>query len=245
MGPSVDGDSGHHSPGPCSIVKIPRPPHNWAVTPKQAIAVQKELAKSVRQLRPPGPLRYIAGVDAAFSADSWLCLAGVVLWDTAKSAVVESRTAVRPLLFPYIPGLLTFREAPAVIDALRKLNRPPDCLMCDGQGIAHPRRCGIATHLGLLVGLPSIGCAKSRLTGSFTMPANARGSRSPLMDRDVVIGAVLRSREGVKPVFVSVGTNIDLDTAVNITLACGRGFRLPEPTRLADQLVSIEKRKRR
>jgi deoxyribonuclease V len=225
-------------------LKIPRPPHNWSVSPRQAVAIQKKLGRAVRQNRPARPLRYIAGVDAAFSVDGFFCLAGVVLWDLQAGAVVESRSAVRRLTFPYIPGLLTFREAPAIIAALRRLHHRPDCLMCDGQGIAHPRRCGIATHLGLLAGLPSIGCAKSRLTGIFRLPGKTRGARSALVSGEEIIGAVLRTRDRVKPVFVSVGTGLDLDTAVNITLACGRGFRLPEPTRLADQLVAREKRKR-
>jgi deoxyribonuclease V len=225
-------------------LKIPRPPHNWSVSPQQAVAIQKKLALAVSQQRPAQPFRYIAGVDAAFSADGLFCLAGVVLWDLRAGMVVESHTAARRLIFPYIPGLLTFREAPAIVAALRRLLHRPDCLMCDGQGIAHPRRCGIATHLGLLAGLPSIGCAKSRLTGTFRLPRKTRGARSALMSGKEIIGAVLRTRDQVKPVFVSVGTDIDLDTAVNITLACGRGFRLPEPTRLADQLVAKEKRKR-
>jgi deoxyribonuclease V len=225
-------------------LKIPRPPHNWSVSPRQAVAIQKKLGRAVRQNRPARPLRYIAGVDAAFSVDGFFCLAGVVLWDLQAGAVVESRSAVRRLTFPYIPGLLTFREAPAIIAALRRLHHRPDCLMCDGQGIAHPRRCGIATHLGLLAGLPSIGCAKSRLTGTCRPPGKTRGARSALMSGDEIIGTVLRTRDRVKPVFVSVGTGLDLDTAVTITLACGRGFRLPEPTRLADQLVARDKRKR-
>ena len=225
-------------------MKIPRPPHNWSVSPREAIAIQKRLAASVRQAKPDKPLRLIAGVDAAFTADGKFCLAGVVLWDTVKGEVVERRTATRRLIFPYIPGLLTFREAPAILAALRKLHRTPDCLMCDGQGIAHPRKCGIATHIGIIVGLPTIGCAKSRLIGDYAMPALSRGSRSPVVFKDETIGMVLRTRDRVKPLFVSVGNEIDLNTAVKVTLDCGGGFRLPEPTRLADQLVGSEKRKR-
>lgn len=225
-------------------MRIPRPPHNWSVSPREAIAIQKKLAASVRSDKPDRTLRYIAGVDAAFSADGKFCLAGVVLWDKEAGAVIEQRTAARRLTFPYIPGLLTFREAPAIIEALRKLQNTPDCLMCDGQGIAHPRRLGIATHLGLIVHLPAIGCAKSRLIGDYDMPAAPRGARSPLTFKDEIIGMVLRTRDQVRPLFISVGNDIDLDTAVAITLACGRGFRLPEPTRLADQLVGREKRQR-
>jgi deoxyribonuclease V len=159
-----------------------------------------------------------------------------------KGVVVEQQTALHPLTFPYIPGLLTFREAPAIIAALRKLRQTPDCLVCDGQGVAHPRRCGIATHLGLIVHLPAIGCAKSRLIGDYKMPAEWRGAWTPLTLNDEVIGAVLRSRDHVRPLFVSIGNHIDLDSAVRIILACGRGYRLPEPTRLADQLVGRFKR---
>ncbi|MEJ2688460.1 MAG: deoxyribonuclease V [Deltaproteobacteria bacterium] len=223
-------------------MKIPRPPHNWSVSPVQAIAIQKRLAALVRDDKPTRPFRYIAGVDAAFSADGQSCLAGAVLWDMSKSVMVEQQTAIHPLTFPYIPGLLTFREAPALIAALRKLRQTPDCLICDGQGVAHPRRCGIATHLGLIVHLPAIGCAKSRLIGDYKMPAEWRGAWTPLTFKDEVIGAVLRSRDHVRPLFISIGNNIDLGSAMQTILACGRGYRLPEPTRLADQLVGRLKR---
>jgi len=224
-------------------MKIPRPPHNWSVSPKEAIAIQKRLSLSIRQNKPDRPIRFIAGVDAAFTADGRFCLAGVVLWDRKCGEVTESRSTKRRLTFPYIPGLLTFREAPAILAALRKLCRTPDCLLCDGQGVAHPRRCGIATHLGIVVGLPSIGCAKSRLIGDYRIPALIRGSKSPLTFKNETIGFVVRTRDSVKPVFVSVGNDIDLDTSVEIVLDCGRGFRLPEPTRLADHLVGEQKRK--
>jgi deoxyribonuclease V len=224
-------------------MQIPRAPHNWSVTPQQAVAIQKELASAVvRQLTGHRQLRFIAGVDAAFSPDGSHCLAGVVLWDVEDQVVVEQHLACRRLVFPYIPGLLTFREAPAIIAALRKLQRPPDVLLCDGQGIAHPRRLGIASHLGLLTGLPAIGCAKSRLIGTFREPAPQKGGTSPLLDGDERIGSVVRTREGVKCVFVSIGHRIDLPTAEQVVLACAIRFRLPEPTRLADQLVGAAKR---
>jgi deoxyribonuclease V len=161
-------------------MRIPRPPHNWAVSPKEAVAIQKRLASAVKQIRPARPIRYIAGVDAAFSPEDLFCTAGVVLWDVRAGEAVEQHTATRRLTFPYVPGLLSFREAPAIIAALPRLRRTPDGLMVDGHGIVHPRRCGIASHLGLIVGLPSIGCAKNRLIGSCRMPGEARGSRSPL-----------------------------------------------------------------
>ena len=226
-------------------MKIPRPPHNWSVTPKQAIAIQKQLAPLVRQVKLHQPVRYIAGVDAAFSPDKRHCLAGVVLWDREDQVIVEQQLGVRPLIFPYIPGLLTFREAPAIIAALRNLQRRPDVLLCDGQGIAHPRRLGIASHLGLLVDLPAIGCAKSRLIGSYQEPGQEKGARVPLLIGQEQVGSVVRTRERVKPVFVSIGHKIDLPAAEQIVLACATRYRLPEPTRLADQLVAAAKRQRR
>jgi deoxyribonuclease V len=223
-------------------MKIPRPPHNWSVTPKQAIAIQKRLAQLVREVKPPRFLRYIAGVDAAFSPDNQFCLAVVVLWDRENQVSVEQHLGISPLKFPYIPGLLTFREAPAIIKALRNLQRRPDVLLCDGQGIAHPRRLGIACHLGLLTDLPAIGCAKSRLIGSYQEPDEEKGARAPLLIGQEQVGSVIRTRENVKPVFVSIGHKIDLPTAEQIVLTCATRYRLPEPTRLADQLVAAAKR---
>lgn len=226
-------------------VQIPRATHNWVVTPRQAIVIQKKLSSAVVwQLTALPPMHFVAGVDAAFSPDGAHCLAGVVVWDVEEQVVVEQHLACRRLVFPYIPGLLTFREAPAIIGALRKLQRRPDVLLCDGQGIAHPRRLGIASHLGLLTGLPAIGCAKSRLIGTFREPAPAKGSIAPLLDGNERIGSVVRTREGVRCVFVSIGHRIDLPTAEQVVLACAVRFRLPEPTRLADQLVGAVKRHR-
>ena len=182
-------------------------------------------------------MRYIAGVDAAFSTDNKCCLAAVVLWDRKNHTPVEQHFAWRRLTFPYIPGLLTFREAPAIIEALRRLQRAPDVLLCDGQGIAHPRRFGIACHLGILTELPAIGCAKSRLIGKYREPGPEKGSISPLVDGEERLGSVVRTRNRVKPVFVSVGHRIDLATAEQTVLACAIRFRLPEPIRLADQLA--------
>ena len=219
-------------------MKIPRPPHNWSLTPRQAIAVQKRLASLVIRTRPAGePPARVAGIDAAFTSDHRLCIGGVVLWDIKKQQVLEQQSAIRPLTFPYIPGLLTFREAPALIAALRKLEQIPDVLICDGQGIAHPRRFGIACHVGILTGLPTIGCAKSRLIGQFREPAPMRGSVSPLHIDHQRIGSVVRTRTGVKPVFVSIGHKMDLAGAEQLVLACTGHYRLPEPTRLADRLV--------
>jgi deoxyribonuclease V len=193
-----------------------------------------------------GPLadepRLIAGLDAAFSLDERWCLGAAVLWDLASAAVLEVATASRRLRFPYVPGLLSFREAPALLAALRKLRRAPDLLLCDGQGIAHPRRFGIACHLGVWLGLPAVGCAKSRLVGEHEEPAWPRGSVTPLLDRAAVVGAVVRTRDGVRPLYVSPGHRIDVVGATRLVLACATRCRLPEPTRIADQEVARFKR---
>jgi len=202
--------------------------------------VQRELAARVR-VEPIGAApRLVAGLDAAFSRDGRDCVAGVVLWNVEAGRVVEQHVARRPLTFPYVPGLLSFREAPALLVVLERLNTAPDVLLCDGQGLAHPRRFGVACHLGVLLELPSVGCAKSRLIGQAMEPGQKRGDRELLHDGEAVIGCVLRSRDRVRPLYVSVGHRIDLAGAVELVLACGGGFRLPEPTRLADRLVAAD-----
>lgn len=223
-------------------MKIARPPHSWTLSPRRAVEIQKQLAAYVRHTRPPGVIRCVAGVDAAFTADGTACVAGVVLWDASSKRIVERRTARRRLRFPYVPGLLSFREAPAVLAALRKLTHEPDALICDGHGLAHPRRFGIACHVGLLVDKPTVGCAKNRLVGEHEEPGTRRGSRRRLTLDGEIIGAVLRTRDHVRPVYVSVGHRIDLASSVRLVLRCAGGFRLPEPTRLADRLVAAAKR---
>jgi deoxyribonuclease V len=223
-------------------MKIPPAPHRWSVTPRRAAAIQRELAGRVRAVRPRRAIRLVAGLDSAFSADGRHCIGGAVVWDLVRQRVVERRIALREARFPYVPGLLSFREAPALLAALRALRTAPDALMCDGHGLAHPRRFGIACHLGVIVGLPTIGCAKSRLIGEYVEPGRRRGARSPLREGGERLGTVLRTREGVKPVFVSVGHRIDLATAERIVLDAATGYRLPEPTRLADRLVAARKR---
>lgn len=224
-------------------MRIPKIQHRWSVSNKQAVEIQKNLAREVRQVRPDAPVRFVAGVDAAYSADAENCIAGVVLLDMWEEVVLEQHIGKYKLLFPYIPGLLSFREAPAVIAALRKLKITPDVILCDGQGIAHPRRLGIASHIGVVTGLATIGCAKSRLVGSYVEPPLQKGSMSPLMDGKEHIGTIIRTREKVRPVFVSIGHLIDLRTAEKVVLACAIKCRLPEPTRLADHLVTEAKRK--
>ncbi len=205
------------------------------------MALQKQLATQV--VHSPGnrEIRLVAGLDAAFSLDGRYCLAGVVLWDVINKRVREIHTASRLVLFPYIPGLLSFRETPALLAALRKLKARPDVLMCDGQGLAHPRRFGLACHVGVLCDLPSLGCAKSRLIGVHQEPDSPRGSREPLTEKGEIIGTVLRTQHGLKPVFVSIGHRMNLDLAERIVLDCATRYRLPEPTRLADQWVARAK----
>jgi deoxyribonuclease V len=221
---------------------VPRTPHRWAVTAQQASAIQRRLAPLVRQVPLAGVPRFVAGLDAAFSRDDRRCLAAAVVWDLCEHRVIEQHVAVRPLTFPYVPGLLSFREGPAVLAVLRKLRTLPDVLIYDGHGLAHPRRFGIACHLGVILDRPTIGCAKSRLIGTHREPASSRGSIVPVIDDGEVIGSVLRTQDGINPVFVSVGHLIDLRGAQRIVLACAIRYRLPEPTRLADQLVGAAKR---
>ncbi len=229
-----------------------RPPpinlaHNWDLTPKQAIALQKELADKIeRRDRLPtggqGALTHIAGLDVAFEEGGEVTRGAVVVLRLADLEPVASAVARRPTEFPYIPGLLSFREVPVLLDALALLDTPHDILMCDGQGVPHPRRFGIACHLGLLTDLPAIGIGKSRLTGSHQEPGPGKGDWAPLTDalkgggKAENIGAVLRTRAEVKPVYVSIGHRVGLKTALDLTLACTTRYRLPEPVRLADKL---------
>lgn len=225
-------------------MQLPRAPHSWRLSPARAAAVQRRLATRVRLERPARPWRRVAGLDAAFSADERICLAAAVVWDRVERRVVEVATAARPVRFPYVPGLLSFREAPALLAALRKLRCAPEVLLCDGQGLAHPRRFGIACHLGVLCDLPAVGCAKSRLVGEHGEVPPAAGARTNLVFAGEVVGAVVRTRAGCRPVFVSVGHRSDLDSAVALVLDCVQGRRLPEPTRLADRWVAALKRGR-
>ncbi len=219
-----------------------RPLHSWRVSPREAIALQRRLAtRVIRRTDGPAP-RLIAGLDAAFSRDGKWCFAAVVVWDFRRAQVVGVETARRRLVFPYIPGLLSFREAPALLAALGRLDLRPDLLLCDGQGLAHPRRFGIACHLGVITGLPAIGCAKSRLLGQHQEPGRQRGDWAPLRDGVEVVGCVLRTQDGVRPLYVSIGHRIGLGRARGIVLDCATRYRLPEPTRLADQKVAAVKR---
>jgi deoxyribonuclease V len=215
--------------------------HRWDVSSDEAIAIQRQLRSQVLTTSDITltTLKTIAGVDAAYRDKTGEAKAAIVVLTFPELEVVEQVVATRPINFPYVPGLLSFREAPVVLDALSSLRARPDLLMCDGQGYAHPRRLGLASHLGIYLDMPSIGCAKSRLIGSYDEPGPNKGSVSSLIDHGETIGMVLRSKTGTRPLFVSIGHMIDLATAVLLVNQCLRGYRLPEPTRLADKLSKL------
>lgn len=213
--------------------------HPWHVSPNEAIAIQQDLRRYVAGADDlPAATQRVAGVDVGFEDGGKTTRAAVAVLDYPSLALLESAVARLPTAFPYVPGLLSFREVPAVLAALEQLQALPDILLCDGQGYAHPRRFGIACHLGVLTGLPSIGVGKSRLLGRYTEPEMTKGAWAPLWDKGEVIGAVLRSRAGVAPLFVSVGHRISLATAREWVLRCTLRYRLPETTRHAHRLAS-------
>ena len=227
-------------------VKVRVHQHPWNVSHTQAEAIQRRL---VGYLKPQGSLdgvNLVAGIDVSFPRDlrrgdqQW-ARAAVIVLSYPDLKPVEQVVAERPVDWPYIPGLLSFREGPGVLEALEKLETEPNLLMFDAQGLAHPRRMGLATHLGILLDRPAIGCAKSRLCGQYQEPAPHKGAWTPLIDRGEQIGAVVRSRDHVKPIFVSIGQHVDLETAIHFTLSCCPRYRLPEPTRLAHRLAGGER----
>ena len=188
--------------------------------------------------------RFVAGVDCAFSTDKKLILCCAVVWDRERNVLVEQVELVRPVDVPYVPGFLSFREGPTVNEAVRMLTHEFGAALFDGQGYAHPRRCGFAAHVSVELGLIGAGVAKSRLIGTHGEPGRRRGSHVPLMDGPEVIGAVLRTRDGTRPLYVSVGNRLDLRSAIRLVLGCCTKYRLPEPTRLADRAVARMKRER-
>ncbi len=208
------------------------------LAPADAVVLQRELRAHLILTDRLGPVRRVAGVDVGFEADGTVTRAAVAVLRYPELELLESAIARRPTTFPYIPGLLSFRELPAVLAALEQLRESPDLLLCDGQGIAHPRRFGLASHLGLLADLPSIGVAKSRLCGTHEEPPNQRGAWTPLRAGEEIIGAVLRTRPGVKPVYVSPGHRISQETALAYVMHCCTRYRLPETTRYAHRLAS-------
>ena len=209
--------------------------HDWLVTPSQATSIQQGLAGRLLTKGDLGDVRLVAGVDISVPKSANIARGAVVVMSYPELELLETRTVEREIDFPYIPGLLSFREAPVILDVCAKLTNIPDLILVDGQGMAHPRRLGLASHLGLLWDKPTIGCAKSRLCGEHGSVGTDRGDSAKLIDGEETIGTVLRTRSNVKPLYISAGHRISLEAAVQLVLNCGRGYRLPEPTRLAHQ----------
>lgn len=214
------------------------PLHGWDVTPATAIEIQHELAAKVVRHDVFDDVHYVAGIDVGFEDDGRVTRAAVCVLDLETLQPVDSALAKRPTRFPYIPGLLSFREIPAILQALEMIREAPQILFCDGQGYAHPRRLGIASHLGILTNLPSIGVGKSRLIGRHQPVPDKRGAWTPLVDNGETVGAVLRTRVHVNPLYISAGHRIGLETAIQYVMRCLTRYKLPEPTRLADRLAS-------
>jgi deoxyribonuclease V len=207
--------------------------HKWDVSVGEAKEIQRSLSRKVRIVDGFKEIRLVGGADVSFSRDRG-CAACVVMsfpgLDTVEEVMAEGR-----INFPYVPGLLTFREGPLLLKALLKLETEPDVIVFDGQGIAHPQGLGLAAHMGVLLGRPTVGCAKSRLVGTYREPGPERGSFTPLVFEGRRVGSVVRTRTNVKPVFVSPGNLIGLESSVELVLDCAKGYRLPEPTRVADR----------
>jgi deoxyribonuclease V len=213
--------------------------HDWNVCYADAVSLQYELAgRLVLEDGHSPKLKKIAGADISYSKNDDLFFAGVVVLDAASLEIIEEGSSVDHVSFPYIPGLLSFREAPVLLKAFEKIKSRPDIVIFDGQGIAHPRRLGLASHMGLFLDIPSMGCAKKKLVGDFAEPGNKKGSWSELVHRGEKIGAVLRTKDGVKPVFISPGHKIGFARVVQTALSCCNGYRIPEPTRQAHLLVN-------
>ena len=213
--------------------------HRWDLTPAEAIALQRALAPQIDTSTPLplDALRLVGGIDVSVKDN--VSRAAIVVLTYPALDVIERVTASLPTPFPYIPGLLSFREGAVILDALRQLEHTPDVFIVDGQGIAHPRRIGIASHIGLWIDVPTVGCGKTRLTGTYELVPPEKGARSPLIDRGAVIGAALRTRANVRPVFISVGNHATLDTACELVLRCTTRYRLPEPIRAAHEASKI------
>jgi deoxyribonuclease V len=211
--------------------------HRWSVSPARAREIQERLRSRVRVRPLRRRIETVAGADIAIGRESGRAYAAVAVLSYPELKLLEARTHTRPLSFPYVPGLLSFREAPAVLALLRRLRRAPDALICDGQGIAHPLRLGLASHLGIWLNIPTIGCAKSRLVGEHGPVGTERSSRAALTLGGDIVGAVLRTRTDVMPVYVSPGHLIDIEAACDIVLNCCTQYRLPEPIRAAHRLA--------
>ncbi|HEX9077158.1 MAG TPA: deoxyribonuclease V [Anaerolineae bacterium] len=222
-------------------MKIPST-HRWDLTPSEAVALQRELAGRVIERDEFGAVHYVAGVDVGFEGErNRVARAAVVVLNYPDLTPVDYAVARMPVTFPYIPGLLSFREIPVILRAFQKIRFEPDLTIADGHGRAHPRRIGFASHLGLVLDRPTIGCAKSLLVGKAEEPGNEPGAWTPLVDRDEIIGAVLRTRAKTKPVYVSTGYRVSLDGAMEWVLKCCKRYRLPETTRYAHRAAGGEK----
>ncbi|HEX9996885.1 MAG TPA: deoxyribonuclease V [Abditibacterium sp.] len=212
--------------------------HSWDLSPSEAIALQKELQPQIEIKPLQNEPKFVAGADLSFDLGSDTVYAGIVVLSFPALEIVEECGIQTTAPFPYVPGLLSFREAPAILEVWEKLEQKPDVLMLDGQGTAHPRRFGIACHVGLWLGIPTIGCGKTLLCGKWENLGEKRGESAPIVHRGEKIGAALRTRDKVNPIFVSPGHWCDLESALDLTLRCGAGLKLPEPTRRAHGFVN-------
>ncbi|MBD1860154.1 MULTISPECIES: deoxyribonuclease V [Trichocoleus] len=212
--------------------------HPWPATAEEATIIQQQLRGDIIKEDQLGAVQRVAGVDVGFEEGGTITRAAIAVLSFPELQLVEHAIARRPTTFPYIPGFLSFREIPAVLDALEQIATPPDLLLCDGHGIAHPRRMGIAAHLGLLVNLPAVGVGKSLLVGKHDEVPEERGAWQPLQHRGETVGAVLRTRVGTKPLYISLGHRISLLTAIDYVMRCTTKWRLPETTRHAHKLAS-------
>lgn len=220
-----------------------KPLHDWNLSPREAIELQKQLAfEVITEDKFEQPIKTVAGIDLGYDVKNDTSRAVVVVLKFPELELIESGEALLPIQFPYVPGLLSFRETPVAVKALEKLENAPDLILCDGQGIAHPRRFGIACHIGLLTDVPTVGVAKSLLIGKVESLGETRGSTAPLIYRNEERGVALRTKDKVQPVYVSVGHKISLPTAIDYVLQCAPKYRLPETTRLADKMASYRKR---
>jgi len=221
------------------LTMLQKPLHSWKVTPKEAIEIQQRLRSAVI-LEPCdlSQVKLVAGADVSYDKGSDKIFAAVVVLELPALAVVAKSGVVDEATFPYIPGLLSFREAPAVLKAWEQLNCQPEALLLDGQGLAHPRRVGLACHIGLWVNIPSVGCAKTLLVGSYEEPLPEAGSHTPLVDKGERVGVALRTKDRTNPMFISPGHRVDMESAIALVMRCLKGYRQPEPTRQAHLYVN-------
>lgn len=215
-------------------------PSSWPTTEEEAIAIQEQLRHRVITEDQLEEVTCVAGVDVDYNYSDNFCQGAIAVLSFPKLKVIDKAIAQRPISFPYVPGFLSFRELPVILDAFEKLKIIPDIVLCDGHGLIHPRRLGIASHLGVLIDVPTIGVGKSFLLGKHEPVADTRGSWQPLLDGEEVVGAVVRTRRKVKAVYVSIGHKVSLETAIDYVVQCSPKYRLPETTRKADKFASIK-----